>query len=177
MVRVRAEVTEEIIASLKAAGVTFACYLPDSWLADVERRLHEEPGFTVVPVVNEGEGVAMCAGAWLGGKRSVMLMENSGVRMACEELARLGMSNAVPVFMIMPYRGDIGDAPNWSPGHGWTMEGVLDALRVRYRILRRLDEIRPAITGAPRSQMAGRQHVAIILGIELCTDDGQGAEG
>src|SRR4051795_7459714 len=75
--RVRAEVTEEIIASLKAAGVTFACYLPDSWLADVERRLHDEPSFTVVPVVNEGEGVAMCAGAWLGGKRSVMLMENS----------------------------------------------------------------------------------------------------
>ena len=166
----RPEVVEEVIAALREGGVSFACYLPDSWLAAIERRLHDEPGFTVVPVVNEGEGVAMCAGAWLGGKRSVMLMENSGVRMACEELARLGTSNGVPVFMIMPYRGDIGDAPNWSPGHGWTMEGVLDALRVRYRIIRRFDEIRPAIAGAPRSQMAGRQHVAIILGIELCTD-------
>lgn len=171
----RAEVVDEVIAALKEAGVTFACYLPDSWLADIERRLHEEPSFTVVPVVNEGEGVAMCAGAWLGGKRSVMLMENSGVRMACEELARLGMNNGVPVFMIMPFRGDIGDVPTFAPPHAWTMEGVLQALRVRYRVIRRLDEIRPAIVGAPRTQMAGRTHVAIILGIELCAEFATGA--
>ena len=166
----RVEVVDEIISALNEAGVSFACYVPDSWLADVERRLHEEPGFTVVPVVNEGEGVAMCAGAWLGGKRSVMLMENSGVRMACEELARLGLNNGVPVFMLMPYRGDIGDWPTWAPPHGWTMEPVLQALRVQYRIIRRLDEIRPAIVGAPRTQSAGRTHVAVIFGIELCVD-------
>jgi hypothetical protein len=51
------------------------------------------------------------------------------------------------------------------------MEPVLQALRVQYRIVRRLDEIRPAIVGAPRTQSAGRAHVAVIFGIELCVED------
>jgi sulfopyruvate decarboxylase subunit alpha len=167
---VRPEIVEEVVSSLKEAGVSFACYLPDGWLADIERRLHEEPRFTMVPVVNEGEGVAMCAGAWLGGKRSVMLMETSGLRMACEELARLGLNQGVPVFMLLPYRGDLGDAPTWAQHQGWTMEPILQALRAQYRIVRRFEEIRPAITGAVITQASGRTHVAVIFGMELCVE-------
>ena len=77
--------------------------------------------------------------------------------------------------MLMPYRGDIGDWPTWAPPHGWTMEPVLQALRVQYRIVRRFDEIRPAIVGAPRTQSSGRTHVAVIFGIELCVDGKRGA--
>ncbi len=166
-------VVDEVIAGLKEANVRFCAYLPDSWLAPIERRLVEDPFFTVVPATNEGEGVAMCAGAWLGGMRSVMLMENSGLRMACEELARLGLTQGIPVFMITSYRGDLGDKPQWAQSHAWTTEPVLQALRARYRIVRREDEVRAAVRGAPDTQRAGKQHVAVVFGIEL----GQPQEG
>lgn len=161
-------VIDEVVAGLKEAGVTFCAYLPDSWMAPVIRRLSVEQGIDVIPVTNEGEGVAMCAGMWLGGSRAVMVMENSGLRVACEELARLGLGQGIPVLMIMPYRGDLGDKPYWAQPHGWTMEPILRALRVTFRIVRSADSIRDTLRRAPQTMSSSKNHVAVILGAELC---------
>lgn len=144
------------------------CYLPDSWLAPLIARLEREASLRTVSVCNEGEGVAICAGMWLGGKRSVMLMENSGLRMACEELARLGLGQGIPVLMILSYRGDLGDKDSWAQPHGWTMLPILEALRVTHRILRTEADVRQAIPAAVDTMVASNQHVALILGRELC---------
>ena len=159
---------DEAVAGLKEADVRLCAFLPDSWLASLEQRLVADPFFRTVPVTNEGEGVSVCAGAWLGGVRSVMLMENSGLRMASEELARLGLTQGIPVFMLMSYRGDHGDKPQWAQSHAWTMEPMLRALRADYRVVRRTDEVRAAVRGGPDTQRAGKQHVAVVFGIELC---------
>jgi sulfopyruvate decarboxylase subunit alpha len=168
----KASTVDVAVAGLKAAGVSIVCQVPDSWLAPLGRALEADPDFRYVTATNEGEGVAFCAGAWLGGKKAVMLMENSGVRMACEELARLGLGQGVPVFMIMPYRGDLGDGYSWAQTHAWTMLPVLDALRAEYRILREESEIPGAIAGALGTMTASRNHVALILGKDLCSPDG-----
>lgn len=101
-------VANEVIEGLKDTEVKFASFLPDSWLKPIYSKLSQDPYFTTVPVSNEGVGVGLCCGAWLGGKKAVMLMENTGVRMACDQLARLGISVGLPCFMIIPYRGDMG---------------------------------------------------------------------
>ena len=167
----RAQVVDRFIEGLTQAGVSVCCYLPDSWLAPLEARVAASQDFTAIGVVNEGEGVSICAGVWLGRKRAVMLMENSGVRVACEELARLGLGQGVPVFMIMPFRGDLGDGYAWAQPHGWTMMPVLDALRADYRVIRREDEIVPGILAAYSTMAASKNHVALIIGRELCADD------
>jgi sulfopyruvate decarboxylase subunit alpha len=168
----------EVVRGLKEAGVTFCAHVPDSWMAPVTASLATDPDIQLVPVVNEGEGVAMCAGVGLAGRGAAMIMENSGVRMACEELARLGLGQGVPVLMLLPYRGDLGDVPFWAQPHGWTMEPILDALRVRYRIVRRTDEIRDVLRRAVISTGSSRNHVAVVFGAELChpvrrADDGE----
>jgi sulfopyruvate decarboxylase subunit alpha len=163
---------EATVAALKSAGVSIVCQVPDSWLAPLGRALEADPAFDFITATNEGEGVAICAGAWLGGKGAVMLMENSGVRMACEELARLGLGQGIPVFMIMPYRGDLGDGYSWAQAHGWTMLPVLDALRADYRILREESEIADGVAGALKTMTASRNHVALILGKSLCAPEG-----
>ena len=109
-------------------------------------------------------------GVWLGGKRAVMLMENSGIRVACEELARLGLGQGVPVFMIVPFRGDLGDGQAWAQPHGWTMKPVLEALRADYRVIRHEEEIVPSILAAYATMAASKNHVALIVGKELCDD-------
>jgi sulfopyruvate decarboxylase subunit alpha len=160
-----------ILDALKEARIELCCYLPDGWLAPVERALAVDPAFQVVNVTNEGEGVAMCAGSWLGGRGAVMLMENSGIRVACEELARLGLGQGIPAFMLMPYRGDLGDVPTWAQPHGWTMEPVMQALRMTYRIVRTEPELRQAILAAPTTLAGAKNHVAVVLGIELCAGE------
>jgi sulfopyruvate decarboxylase subunit alpha len=165
---IRASTVQVAVAALKVAGIEFCCYLPDEWLADLEKALIADGAFRVVGVTNEGEGVAMCAGIWLGGRGAVMLMENSGVRVACEELARLGLGQGVPVLMLMPYRGDLGDRFTWAQPHGWTMEPIFQALRLTYRIVRTEAELREAIVHAPATLAGSKNHVAIVLGAELC---------
>jgi sulfopyruvate decarboxylase subunit alpha len=167
----QASTVQTIIDALKAARIELCCFLPDEGLADLEEALAADTAFQVVNVTNEGEGVAMCAGSWLGGRGAVMLMENSGIRVACEELARLGLGQGVPVFMLMPYRGDLGDLPTWAHPQAWTMEPLFHALRMTYRIVRAESELAEAIRRAPASMAGSKNHVAVVLGAELCGRD------
>ena len=104
----QASTVEQVIAGLKTAGVTVVCYLPDSLLKELYPALDRDPDIRTIRVTNEGEGAAICGGIWLSGKKSALIMENSGLRAATEPLARMGMGAGIPVVMIMSYRGDLG---------------------------------------------------------------------
>ena len=164
-------VADEVIQGLKDAGVTFASFLPDSWLKPIYARLANDPHFTTVPVSNEGVGVGLCCGAWLGGKKAVMLMENTGVRMACDQLARLGISVGLPCFMIIPYRGDIGDRLTYAVAHGQTMIPVLDALRIPHLVVREETRIGQTIRRCLTTMSVTNYHVAMVMGAEVCVEN------
>src|SRR6266404_6642682 len=164
-------VANEVVEGLKDAGVKFASFLPDSWLKPIYYRLSQDPHFLTIPVSNEGVGVGPCCGAWLGGMKAVMLMENTGVRMACDQLARLGISVGLPCFMIIPYRGDIGDKLTYAVAHGQTMLPVLDALRIPYLIVRDEGQIRQGIRRCLTTLSDTNYHVALIMGAEVCVED------
>ncbi len=98
-----------IIRGLKEAGVSVICALPESHLKPVYVKALEDPDFRYIPVTNEGEGTSIAAGVWLTGQKAVMIMENSGLRMATESLSRLGLTHGIPVVLLMSYRGDLGE--------------------------------------------------------------------
>ena len=54
-------------------------YVPDAGHAHLIRRVHDQPGMTPLVLTTEEEGVASSCGAWLGGQKSVLLMQSSGV--------------------------------------------------------------------------------------------------
>jgi sulfopyruvate decarboxylase subunit alpha len=160
----RKEAAALVVKGLKAAGVNYLTVLSESWLFEVHRQIENDPFFSVIPVANEGDGVSICAGMWLGGRRCAMLMENSGLRVACEALARL---QGLPVLLLMSYRGDWGDPPWWAASMGATTEPLLKALRIPYSVVRRDDEIVQKLSQSVRSQNAYRSHVALLFGGEL----------
>lgn len=160
---------EATLAGLREAGVSVACFLPDSLLKELYPALVEAEDIRTIPVTNEGEGAAICGGVWLSGKRAVLVMENSGIRAAAEPLARLGLGARIPVVMIMSYRGDIGEPNWWAIPHGITMEPMLQALRIPYRVVRKIEGIRPSVKKAFTSAYASMYHYAVVLADE-CTD-------
>jgi sulfopyruvate decarboxylase subunit alpha len=91
-------------------------------------------------------------------------MENSGLRAATEQLARMGLGAGIPVIMLMSYRGELGENNWWAIPHGITMEPLLDALRTPYRIVRQTDEIERAITDAYAWSYNAYYHSAVVLG-------------
>lgn len=159
----RQSAVEAVIAGLKAAGVSIACYLPDSLLKEIYPALDRDNDIRTVPVTNEGEGAGICGGVWLSGKRAVLVMENSGLRAAIEPLARLGLGAGIPVVMLMSYRGDLGENNWWAIPHGQTMEPLLGAMRIPYRIVEDETKIHRAIVDAYAWSHTAYYHSAVVL--------------
>src|SRR5258708_2422495 len=152
-----------LVAGLKEADVRIVASLPESLLKKAYPLLQSDKDIRYIGVSSELDLPGIVAGAYFGGKRAVMIMENSGVRQACEPLARLIFGHRIPMVMIMPHRGDLGEDVWWGHGHSETMVPVLDALRIRFWRISRLEEIKPAIKKALLHADAGQVSVALIL--------------
>ena len=157
--------------ALRAADVRLVTALPESLLKHVYRRLGAQSEIRYVTVTNEGEMPGIVAGAYFGGMRALMIMENSGLRQACEPIARFALSHQVPMVMVMPFRGDLGERNWWGHSHAQTMEPLLNALRIPYRHVRRLSELEPMIGKALDHTESSQLPVALVLGGE-CVDGG-----
>ena len=107
---------------LRAAGIDFVSGLPDGWQRPLHERVEFDPDIRYVPVCNEGVGFSICAGAWLGGKKPALIMENSGLRVASEYIARISLGTGVPVTLLCSYRGDVGETEHWGIPHGMVAE-------------------------------------------------------
>lgn len=154
---------DAVIRGLKAAGVSTVCYLPDSLFKELYPALDADPDIRTIRVTNEGEGAAICGGLFLSGKRAALIMENSGLRASIEPLARMGMGAGIPVIMLMSYRGDLGENNWWAVPHGMTMEPLLDAMRIPYKVVDREDAIEQAVQDAFHWSYAAYYHSAIAL--------------
>jgi sulfopyruvate decarboxylase subunit alpha len=157
------ETAAQVVDALKDMRVEVAAGLPDSMLGELHTAVQADPAFRYVRVGNEAEGAAIVAGAWIAGARSVLMMENSGLRSSCEALARLGLASGVPVTMLMPYRGDVGESFVYGVNHGLTMEPLLHAMRIPYLFVDRLEDIAPAVRRAVTHAVTSLYHVAVVF--------------
>jgi sulfopyruvate decarboxylase subunit alpha len=158
---------DAVIKGLKAAGVSIVCYLPDSLLKELYPALDADPDIRTIRVTNEGEGAAICGGIFLSGKRGALVMENSGLRASIEPLARMGLGAGIPVVMLMSYRGDLGENNWWAIPHGITMEPLLDAMRIPYRVVNEETKIERAIADAFSWAYSAYYHSGVVLAGEM----------
>ena len=70
---------DEVYRALKDAGVRQVAMVPDAGHSRLIRSFEADPETRLVTLTTEEEGVAMLAGAWLGGERGVLLLQSSGV--------------------------------------------------------------------------------------------------
>jgi sulfopyruvate decarboxylase subunit alpha len=159
-----------VLKGLKEAQVRVVVALPDTLLKGVYQAAAKDPELRYIPVTNEAEGAAIAAGAYAGGKRSVLVMENSGLRASCEALARIGLVNAFPVVMLMGYRGDVGERFHWGLNHGITMEPLLQAMRIPYLLVEREDDIVSSVGRAVIHAVNSQYHSAVVFRHPLVED-------
>jgi sulfopyruvate decarboxylase subunit alpha len=162
---------DEAVRGLAEAGVDFVSGLPDGWQRNLHELVEADERFDYRPACNEGVAFSMCAGAWLGGKKSALIMENSGLRVASEYIARISLGTGVPVTLLCSYRGDVGETEHWGIPHGIVAEPLLAALRVKYLVVRRVDELRPAIKRAMRISEAQLHPAAVLVSGDCVWED------
>jgi sulfopyruvate decarboxylase subunit alpha len=154
---------DAVVNGLKQAGVDFISLMPDSDFSLLQEKVANDPHFTYVPVSNEAIGVGVCAGAWLSGKRPALLVPTSGLLVAAWPLTSLCMAWSLPMLLLIPYRGDIGDA-FWLMGpYKDTTEPLLRVLNAPYSVIARNEEIAQAIVDAQGSTISWQRPVAVLL--------------
>jgi sulfopyruvate decarboxylase subunit alpha len=127
-----------ILAAMKQAGIDLVASLPDINCLDLIDLLERDTEVEHVPLCREEEGIGICAGARLVGRKPALLMQNAGLLNSCNGIVTTGIQLELPMLLIVYYAGDIGD-------RGFARVGtatipVLDALGVRHYLLRNPEE-------------------------------------
>lgn len=98
--------TKEFGQELQKLGFNFFCGVPCSYLKYLINYVINEANY--IPATNEGDAVAICTGAYIGGKKSVVLMQNSGLTNAISPLTSLNSIFKIPILGFISLRGEEG---------------------------------------------------------------------
>ena len=123
---------EGVYAALKNAGVRQIGYVPDAGHARLIDAAHADPDMRAVVLTTEEEGIALAAGAWLGGQRAALLMQSSGVG-NCINMLSLPLNCRMPFLTLVTMRGEWGEYNPWQVPMGAATPSVLTAAGVHVR--------------------------------------------
>jgi sulfopyruvate decarboxylase alpha subunit len=125
---------------LKRHNVSLIVYVPDNVLRPLIEAVHTDPFFTAFAVAREEEGLGILSGAWMGGRRGMLLMQTSGFATLPNVIASLAVPFQIPVLMMVSERGTLGEFNIGQALVARTMRPVLEALAVEHHTMTRLDE-------------------------------------
>src|SRR4051794_32721490 len=105
---------DEIFRILQATGIRQVAYVPDAGHTRLIDLCHADNGIRAVGLTTEEDGVALLAGAWLGGQRGALLMQSSGVG-NCINMLSMTKTCRFPLTMLVTMRGEWAE---FNPWHG-----------------------------------------------------------
>ncbi len=94
-----------LLDCLVSHGVSHIVGLPDNASAALFRAAEERSGLTVLTVTREGEAFAIAAGIWVGGQKSVVVIQNTGLLESGDSLRGTAVRMGVPLLCFVTYRG------------------------------------------------------------------------
>ena len=155
-----------IFEAIKAAGVTQVAYVPDAGHSRLIERSIEDNDLRAVSLTTEEEGVALLAGAWLGGAKGVLLLQSSGVG-NCVNMLSLARTCAFPLVMLVTMRGEWGEFNSWQKPMGTTTQAHLELCGATCYRCDRPEDVRETVESAFRFAYFTNSIAAVLLGQRL----------
>ena len=118
-------------------------------------------------MASENDGVGVCMGAWLGGMKPALLVENTGFTLGTYALLRGPMAFGVPMLLLISHRGELGDERWFSVPFGWATKPLLDSMRITHRSVEKTEDVPSAISSAVKSMNSMQAPVAILFAGEI----------
>jgi sulfopyruvate decarboxylase subunit alpha len=154
-----------IFNGLKTAGINLIATLPDINLAQLLSEVEADPDGIHVPLCREEEGIGICSGAYLVGKKCAVIMQNGGFFNSNNAIVTTLLQYQIPLILLIYYAGDIGDRTFSTSGS--VTEPVLRALGVRYYVMREPSDAPELIKRAQVLAEDSRRPVALLLTKEV----------
>jgi len=152
---------DRLFETLKRAGIAQVGYVPDAGHSRLIERCRADPDIRDVVLTTEEEGVAMAAGAWLGGERAALLMQSSGLG-NCINMLSLARTCRFPLLMLITMRGEWEEFNPWQQPMGSIVEPVLKLCEAEiYRVLKP-DDV-PGMAERAVQHVFGAERIGAVL--------------
>lgn len=153
-----------VVDALRTNGVTHVI-----WLVDTESRfmydaLTADPELTVVPICREGEAIGIALGLQIGGKKPVVIIQNTGFLESGDSVRGMALDLKMPLVMMVGYRGFHRGQPIVDSAAVY-LEPTLNAWDIPYQLIE-TDEDLPKLTRAFEEAEASAHPVAVLIGRE-----------
>ena len=157
---------EELFRLLKSYNISYLPFVPDAGHAKLLVMAENDKQTTPVVLTSEEEGVAFCCGAWLGGKRSVLLMQSSGVGNCINMMSMIANCN-FPFVTLVTMRGDFGEFNSWQVPMGQATQPCLEAIGLTTHIAEHPDQLIRTVDAALYSAYSSDQRSAVLMSQKL----------
>lgn len=102
-------IDQKLYEIIKDFGIDLFLSVPCILLKDILDLINERKEILHIPLTREEEGVGIAAGAYMGGKRPAILMQNSGLGNSINAIKSLLELYNIPIIFIMSHRGGKGE--------------------------------------------------------------------
>jgi sulfopyruvate decarboxylase alpha subunit len=147
---------------LKQAGIRQVAYVPDSGHSELIKACHADRQMKTVVLTTEEEGVAMLAGAWLGGERGVLLMQSSGSGNCINMLGTIAECR-FPLLTLITMRGQWGEFNPWQVPMAQATGPALHAIGVVVQMVDKADEVAETVSAAARLAFNTGRAVGVLI--------------
>ena len=154
--------SEDIFRILVDHRVRQVAYVPDSGHARLIEMCHDNRAMKTVVLTIEQEGVALLAGAWLGGDRGALLMQSSGVG-NCINMLSLPRVCRMPLLMLVTMRGEWGEFNPWQVPMGQNTQKVLTLAGVIAFAVQDRERVRENVQAAAQMAFQGPAATAVLI--------------
>lgn len=165
MTQQQAELSPQtVLEQIKKNGATHVVWLPDSETNWLYMLMKEEPTLDLIPVSREGAAFSTAAGLSVGGKKPIILIQNTGLMESGDSLRGWGLGMNIPVVVMVGYRGYTRHGAIQDTAATYT-ERFLNAFGIDYYLVegdQDADRITIAFDEAKRTQ----RPVAVLVGDE-----------
>jgi sulfopyruvate decarboxylase alpha subunit len=163
---VAADWPDRLFDTFKRADIRQVGYVPDAGHARLIARCRKDDDIRDVPLTTEEEGVALAAGAWLGGQRCALLMQSSGVG-NCINMLSLARTCRFPMLMLVTMRGEWEEFNPWQVPMGSAVEPVMQMCEAEVLRAREPGEVAGLADRAVQLAFGEERIVALLLSQQL----------
>ena len=157
---------DQLFDVLKRADIRQVGYVPDAGHSRLIECCKADPDIRDVVLTTEEEGIALAAGAWLGGQRSALLMQSSGVG-NCINMLSLIRTCRFPMLMLVTMRGEWEEFNPWQEPMGSIVQPTLELCDVHVAKAEAPEQVVPAVQNAVQLVFGGDRAAAVLLSQKL----------
>lgn len=157
--------TDVIYNGLKDAGINFIVSVPCANLKKLLNLVEEDEDIKHVPVTREEEGFGICAGAYMGGMKPAILMQNSGLGNSVNVLASLNKLYNFPILIIISHRGTFGEGVYGQIPMSKATTKIFDSLGIAYYKVDNPNESQEIVKKAWNLSAISEEPIALLFDI------------